>query len=119
MGAMPCSSIWRGKRAFDALAQKPAGQQLAARQNRRARQLVSYQDIIAMFLQHLAAQAQQHMGGLPERVVLGRPVHFVDGNPERDALAQASLEAAAHTAGFKEVAFQLSRLRRRWTMSSA
>ena len=69
--------------------------------------LVSYQDIIAMFLQHLARQAQQHMGGLPERVVLGRPVHFVDGNPERDALAQSSLEAAAHTAGFKEVSFQL------------
>ena len=70
-------------------------------------QLVSYQDVIAIFLKHLAQQAQQHMGGLPERVVLGRPVHFVDGNPERDALAQSSLEAAAHTAGFKEVAFQL------------
>ena len=70
-------------------------------------QLVSYQDIIAIFLQHLAAQAQQHMGGLPERVVLGRPVHFVDGNPERDAQAQASLQAAAYTAGFKEVTFQL------------
>jgi len=69
--------------------------------------LVSYQDIIAMFLKHLAEQAQQHMGGLPERVVLGRPVHFVDGNPERDALAQSSLEAAAHAAGFQEVAFQL------------
>lgn len=70
-------------------------------------QLVSYQDVIAMFLKHLAVQAQTHMGGMPERVVLGRPVHFVDGNPERDALAQSSLEAAAHTAGFKEVAFQL------------
>lgn len=70
-------------------------------------QLVSYQDIIAIFLQHLAAQAQQHMGGLPQRVVLGRPVHFVDGNPERDAQAQASLQAAAYTAGFQEVAFQL------------
>lgn len=70
-------------------------------------QLVSYQDIIAIFLQHLAAQAQQHMGGLPQRVVLGRPVHFVDGNPERDAQAQASLQAAAYTAGFKEVTFQL------------
>ena len=69
--------------------------------------LVSYEDIIAMFLQHLAGQAQQHMGGMPERVALGRPVHFVDGNPERDAQAQASLQAAAHTAGFKEVAFQL------------
>lgn len=70
-------------------------------------QLVSYQDIIAIFLKHLAAQAQQQLGGLPERVVLGRPVHFVDGNPERDALAQSSLEAAAHAAGFQEVAFQL------------
>ena len=70
-------------------------------------QLVSYQDIIAIFLKHMAEQAQQHMGGMPERVVLGRPVHFVDGNPERDAQAQASLEAAAHTAGFQEVAFQL------------
>ena len=76
-------------------------------------QLVSYQDIIAIFLKLMAEQAQQHMGGMPERVVLGRPVHFVDGNPERDAQAQASLEAAAHTAGFQEVAFQLE------TMSSA
>ena len=70
-------------------------------------QLVSYQDIIAMFLKQLAAQAQQHMGGLPERVVLGRPVHFVDGNLQRDAQAQASLEAAARTAGFEQVSFQL------------
>ncbi|MBD9400333.1 Hsp70 family protein [Comamonas sp. CMM02] len=70
-------------------------------------QLVSYQDVIAMFLKHLAQQAQQHMGGMPERVVLGRPVHFVDGNPERDAQAQTSLQAAAHTAGFQDVAFQL------------
>lgn len=70
-------------------------------------QLVSYQDIIAIFLKHMAEQAQQHMGSMPERVVLGRPVHFVDENPERDAQAQASLEAAARTAGFQEVAFQL------------
>lgn len=70
-------------------------------------QLVSYQDIIAIFLRHLAAQAQAHLGGMPERVVLGRPVHFVDGNPERDAMAQSSLESAARTAGFQEVAFQL------------
>lgn len=70
-------------------------------------QLVSYQDVIAIFLRHLAAQAQAHMGGMPERVVLGRPVHFVDGNPGRDAQAQASLEAAAQSAGFQDVAFQL------------
>ena len=70
-------------------------------------QLVSYQDIIGIFLQHLARQASSHLGGMPARVVLGRPVHFVDGNPERDALAQSALEAAALKAGFAEVAFQL------------
>jgi hypothetical chaperone protein len=38
--------------------------------------------------------------------VLGRPVYFVDDEPERDALAQASLERAARQVGFEEVQFQ-------------
>ena len=49
---------------------------------------ISYQDIIALFLQMLAQQARSALGGLPERVVLGRPVHFVDDNSERDQQAQ-------------------------------
>jgi hypothetical chaperone protein len=68
---------------------------------------VSYQDIIALFLQMLAQQACSALGGLPERVLLGRPVHFVDDNPERDQQAQAALQQAAHDAGFGEVSFQL------------
>jgi hypothetical chaperone protein len=38
--------------------------------------------------------------------VLGRPVHFVDDDPERDTAAQAALERAARAVGFHEVAFQ-------------
>jgi hypothetical chaperone protein len=38
--------------------------------------------------------------------VLGRPVFFVDGEPERDAQAQAALETAARQVGFDEVSFQ-------------
>jgi hypothetical chaperone protein len=38
---------------------------------------------------------------------MGRPVHFVDDDPERDALAQASLLQAAQSVGFDEVSFQL------------
>ncbi|WP_027996393.1 Hsp70 family protein [Simplicispira psychrophila] len=68
---------------------------------------VSYQDIIALFLQMLAQQARAALGGLPERVVLGRPVHFVDDNPARDQQAQAALGQAARDAGFGEVSFQL------------
>jgi hypothetical chaperone protein len=41
-----------------------------------------------------------------KRVVIGRPVWFVDGHAERDARAQVSLETAAQAAGFSEVAFQ-------------
>ena len=69
--------------------------------------LVSYQDIIAMFLRRLAEAAQQALGGLPGRVVLGRPVHFVDDDPERDRRAEAALRQAAHAAGFADVGFQL------------
>ena len=68
---------------------------------------VSYQDIIAIFLNMLAQQARSALGGMPERVLLGRPVHFVDDNPERDQQAQAALRQAAHDAGFGEVGFQL------------
>ncbi|QNP58161.1 Hsp70 family protein [Paenacidovorax monticola] len=68
--------------------------------------LVSYQDIIAMFLRRLAASAQQALGGLPGRVVLGRPVHFVDDDAARDRQAEEALRQAAHSAGFAEVSFQ-------------
>jgi hypothetical chaperone protein len=40
------------------------------------------------------------------RVVLGRPVFFVDDDPRADRQAQAQLEAAARAAGFSEVEFQ-------------
>jgi hypothetical chaperone protein len=40
-------------------------------------------------------------------VVLGRPVHFVDGDPARDRLAQQALLQAARTAGFEEVVLEL------------
>ena len=71
-------------------------------------QLVSYQDIIAIFLKRVADQARQSLDGrLPERVVLGRPVHFVGEHPARDRQAQDALAAAARAAGLGEVSFQL------------
>lgn len=65
-----------------------------------------FDEIIAFFLGHLRGLAQQHLGQELTQVVLGRPVHFVDDNPKRDADAQAALKRAAQTAGFREVAFQ-------------
>jgi hypothetical chaperone protein len=68
---------------------------------------VKYSDILAGYLKRLrnTAQASGAVGAL-NKLVLGRPVFFVDGEPARDAAAQASLEAAAHKVGFDEVHFQ-------------
>ncbi len=68
---------------------------------------ISFQDIIATFLATLRERATQALGMAPTRVVMGRPVFFVDDDTERDALAQASLLQAAQAVGFKDVSFQL------------
>jgi hypothetical chaperone protein len=70
-------------------------------------QQISFQDIIATFLATLRERATQHLGSAPRRVVMGRPVHFVDEDPERDAQAEASLRQAVLSVGFDEVSFQL------------
>ena len=67
---------------------------------------VKYLDIITGYLRHLRGKAEQAGGVKLDRVVMGRPVFFVDEDPVRDAAAQASLEAAARAVGFTEVAFQ-------------
>ena len=67
---------------------------------------VKYLDIITGYLRHLRRQAEVAGGQPLTRVVMGRPVFFVDDDAERDAQAQASLAAAAHAVGFKDVAFQ-------------
>lgn len=69
--------------------------------------MMSFRAIIARFLQELRLRAARHLGVEPRRVVIGRPVHFVDDAPERDARAQDVLAQAARTAGFDEVAFEL------------
>ncbi len=70
-------------------------------------QQISFQDIIATFLATLRERAAQSLGTAPRRVVMGRPVHFVDDDPERDAQAEASLRQAVQSVGFDEVSFQL------------
>jgi len=67
---------------------------------------VAFGDVIASYLLHLRRAASAHAGREIERVVLGRPVFFVDDDPARDAAAQAALEAAARAVGFTQVRFQ-------------
>ncbi|HNG80734.1 MAG TPA: Hsp70 family protein [Burkholderiaceae bacterium] len=67
---------------------------------------VSFADVIASYLRHLLRRAEAHAGRGLRRAVLGRPVYFVDGDPARDAQAQAALTAAAQAVGLQDVAFQ-------------
>jgi hypothetical chaperone protein len=67
---------------------------------------VKYRDVVVGYLRRLKALAEAEAGHAISRVVLGRPVFFVDDEPARDAQAQAALESAARQAGFAELQFQ-------------
>ena len=69
--------------------------------------VMSFKAIIARFLGELRLRAGAHLGQEQRRVVIGRPVHFVDEEAQRDQRAQAALAEAAASAGFDEVAFEL------------
>lgn len=65
-----------------------------------------FSDIIGFYLAELKTRAEKSTGKAANTVWIGRPVHFVDDDAERDAKAQNSLQAAAESVGFKEVHFQ-------------
>jgi hypothetical chaperone protein len=69
-------------------------------------QLVNFSDIITTYLATLRERATRHLGYAPTRVVMGRPVHFVDDDAERDAQAENSLRQAAESVGFTDISFQ-------------
>lgn len=70
------------------------------------RDRMTFQGLIGRFLRNLRTQLEAHHGSVPEHVVLGRPVFFIDGDPAADRTAQDQLEAAARDEGFKHIEFQ-------------
>lgn len=66
---------------------------------------VSFRQVLGRFIGHLRAAQQAAAPGL-DRVVLGRPVHFVDDDAAADAAAEAKLAEIARDCGWREVAFQ-------------
>jgi hypothetical chaperone protein len=67
---------------------------------------VRYVDVVIAYLRHLKQQAEAHWRASIERIVIGRPVYFVDDDPKRDARAQDTLGGAAKAAGISQVLFQ-------------
>lgn len=62
-------------------------------------------DLVAIILRKIKAKGEALVGRPVDSVVLGRPVLFSE-DPEKDALAEARLQAAARKAGFKQIWFQ-------------
>lgn len=70
--------------------------------------MIGFATVIEAFFAHLKthldrARADRPLGG----IVLGRPVHFHDGDAAADARAEAALAEIARSLGFDHVAFQL------------
>ena len=66
---------------------------------------VSFKAVLVAFFRHLRERIDAGAGPLT-KVVLGRPVHFVDDDAGADMRSQSVLEDIAKTLGFREVAFQ-------------
>jgi hypothetical chaperone protein len=83
------------------------GSSLLEEQTRVPEGMVNFRDVIARFIREMRERACKRLGRDVRRVVLGRPVHFVDEDPQRDKRAQQALVQAATAAGFEDVALEL------------
>ncbi|HMO29150.1 Hsp70 family protein [Enterovirga sp.] len=70
-----------------------------------ARKRIAFREIIAIYLGAVKRRAEAACGRPIDNVVHGRPVHFVDGDPEGDRKAEAALGAIAREIGFREISF--------------
>jgi hypothetical chaperone protein len=66
----------------------------------------AYKEIIGLIIGRLKTAAEGAHGSELSHAVLGRPVHFVDDDPEADRAAQNALEEAARAQGFQYIEFQ-------------
>ncbi|QTL04527.1 Hsp70 family protein [Aquabacter sp. L1I39] len=70
------------------------------------RMRLGFREVIGTYIGEVKARGEAAADGPLTQVVLGRPVHFVDGDPEGDARAEAVLGAVARQIGFEDISFQ-------------
>ncbi len=82
------------------------GSELITETTQVGKRKLAFRDIIGMFIGHIKAQGEKYSGHELSNVVMGRPVHFVDGDDIADKRAQAELENIAKAQGFQHVHFE-------------
>ena len=70
------------------------------------RERVKFREVIARYLAIVKRRAEAASGREITSVAHGRPVHFVDGDPEADRRAEETLREIALSVGFRDVSFQ-------------
>ncbi|MFD2263078.1 Hsp70 family protein [Lacibacterium aquatile] len=65
-----------------------------------------FTEILMIYLSEVKRRAEASLGGKLTQLVHGRPVRFVEDDPEGDAAAEAALRDLAHAIGYKDVVFQ-------------
>ncbi|MBC3883531.1 Hsp70 family protein [Undibacterium griseum] len=65
-----------------------------------------FRELLSRFIGELKRRAEQSAGRSFSQAVFGRPVFFVDDNPQADRQAQDTLQEIAQSVGFREIHFQ-------------
>lgn len=65
-----------------------------------------FRSLLTQFIAELRRRGETAAGCQFDHAVFGRPVHFIDGDPQADRLAEDTLREIALAVGFRDVAFQ-------------
>lgn len=82
------------------------GTSLIDGQTEVAGRALPFRQLVSQFIGELKRRAEREAGRSFRQAVFGRPVFFVDGDPDADRLAEDTLAGIARAVGFDEIGFQ-------------
>jgi hypothetical chaperone protein len=82
------------------------GTSLIDGQTEVAGRALPFRSLLAQFIGELKRRAEREAGRPFTSAVFGRPVFFVDDNPQADRLAEDTLAEVARSVGFTDIGFQ-------------
>jgi hypothetical chaperone protein len=82
------------------------GTSLMDGQTEVAGRALPFRQLLAHFIGEVKRRAEREAGRTFDSAVFGRPVHFVDDDPDADRLAEDTLADIARSVGFREIGFQ-------------
>jgi hypothetical chaperone protein len=82
------------------------GTSLIEGQTEVAGRALPFRMLLNQFIGELKRRGEREAGRAFRHAVFGRPVFFVDGDPDADRQAEATLAEIAHAVGFEEIGFQ-------------